>query len=247
MKVNATANVLDDNPLAHGLGADSEFDGLLNDDPIEDGPDEEEFDDEEDEGEIDDGEDEEFDQLDESGTIADDGAEPDPTATGKYDIAARRVNLQKEIGNLAVYLADLQAKAKFIKKQMAAAVEELAALKFAEEKPLPLFDQPAVPTSGEMTQPPMPVDPVVEGATSATPTTLADEDESWRNTTTKDLGLPKGICKILEEEAGITTLGGIADWSSKKGLTDIPGIGQGKADKIDEATEKFWGVGVTTE
>jgi hypothetical protein len=71
-----------------------------------------------------------------------------------------------------------------------------------------------------------------------------DSDESWRSASLlNDLGLPPGLCELLSEnpEKTIKTVGDITDWTSKgKNLTDIPKIGQSKADKIQDALEKFW-------
>jgi hypothetical protein len=52
-------------------------------------------------------------------------------------------------------------------------------------------------------------------------------------------GLPGPIVGLLVE-AGLTTIGGVADWTAGKPLTDIPGVGPTKAEKIADALEGFW-------
>lgn len=68
----------------------------------------------------------------------------------------------------------------------------------------------------------------------------ATSDESWRQTELSDLGITGKLAESLQE-AGLSTLGAIADWSEAgKLLTDIAGIGPGKAEKIDEACAEYW-------
>lgn len=68
----------------------------------------------------------------------------------------------------------------------------------------------------------------------------AAEDGSWREIPLEVLGFPVGIHAKLHE-AGLLTLGAIADWTaSGKQLTDIPGIGPGKAGRIEDALGRFW-------
>lgn len=73
-------------------------------------------------------------------------------------------------------------------------------------------------------------------------------DEAWRAidiSALQDHGLPGGIVgKLVDAE--IRTIGDLSNWHTPpptgqgKTLTDIPGVGQAKADKIDEALAKFW-------
>ena len=69
------------------------------------------------------------------------------------------------------------------------------------------------------------------------------EPEEWRSVTLAELtkhGLSRPIAAKLEE-AGLATLGAIADWSkSGKLFTDIAGIGNAGAEKIDDAMAAFW-------
>lgn len=62
----------------------------------------------------------------------------------------------------------------------------------------------------------------------------------WRTTPVDQLGLSDGIVMLLQE-AGINTVGLIADWTDKgKNLTDIPHIGEQKAEAIRQALDRFW-------
>lgn len=68
-----------------------------------------------------------------------------------------------------------------------------------------------------------------------------EEDQSWREVTIEDAGIPEKLCAFLREnKPPIETLGDLADWTSKYQLTDINGIGPAKATQIDEAMDRFW-------
>jgi hypothetical protein len=72
------------------------------------------------------------------------------------------------------------------------------------------------------------------------PTPPDDGDDSWRALSIDELDIPKSLREKLRE-AEITSVGGIADWtSSGKNLTDIRGVGEAKAEKIQDALEKVW-------
>lgn len=66
------------------------------------------------------------------------------------------------------------------------------------------------------------------------------DDESWKAVEIGELDVPDGILnKLIEAE--IETIGDLANWNeSGKLLTDIEGIGQAKAEKIEAALDKFW-------
>ncbi|NDF13297.1 MAG: hypothetical protein EB060_10855 [Proteobacteria bacterium] len=65
-------------------------------------------------------------------------------------------------------------------------------------------------------------------------------DESWRSEPISALGLPGKLPEFLAD-ASIHTIGELADHtSSGKLLTDINGIGPGKAEVIENALEAFW-------
>jgi hypothetical protein len=68
------------------------------------------------------------------------------------------------------------------------------------------------------------------------------DDERWRSvpvTKLADYGLSARIIDILED-AEIFTIGHVSDWTAKKPLTAIGGIGEAKAKKIDDALIDFW-------
>jgi hypothetical protein len=83
--------------------------------------------------------------------------------------------------------------------------------------------------------------PSSDGAPAPTATTAPDDNDKWRATTLEQLGIPAGIRKVLAEDNGITTLGGIADWT-KTGhpLTDLKKIGEKKAEVIEAAMDRYW-------
>lgn len=76
------------------------------------------------------------------------------------------------------------------------------------------------------------------------------EDESWRLVKIADLnGISSAIARSLEEnpKKPIVTVGDLNDWTEEMGqkgchspLTEIPKIGKGKAEKIEEALAAFW-------
>jgi DNA-directed RNA polymerase alpha subunit len=64
--------------------------------------------------------------------------------------------------------------------------------------------------------------------------------ELWRQASVAELGLPEIIVTLLCE-SGLETIGKIADYSeSGKRLTDIPNIGEKKAEVIERALEEYW-------
>ena len=80
--------------------------------------------------------------------------------------------------------------------------------------------------------------PGMETAAAAAP---PKPDESWRKATLDELGLTGAIAKALaENEPPLTTLGAISDWTKEYRLIDVKGIGEAKADDIEEALEDYW-------
>lgn len=73
-----------------------------------------------------------------------------------------------------------------------------------------------------------------------------ESDDSWKAVPVTDLDLSPTIAKLLSEHSsadypnGIKTIGDIARYTEDHPLTGIKNIGQGKAEKIEEALEKFW-------
>lgn len=66
------------------------------------------------------------------------------------------------------------------------------------------------------------------------------DDDSWREISVDELDLPKSLKEKLKEQ-DFETVGHIADFTSKgKNLTDIRGIGEKKADQLQDALEKVW-------
>ncbi len=64
--------------------------------------------------------------------------------------------------------------------------------------------------------------------------------QSWRDVPLSELDIPAGILRLLYE-ADIETVGQLADYTiTGKPLTSIAGIGEAKAERIEEALEKFW-------
>lgn len=94
-----------------------------------------------------------------------------------------------------------------------AAVAELRAIIHRASTPLPLFDQQPQP----------------EG------------ENAWREVLLVEAlqGVPSNILAKLAE-AGLTTVGQMADFTQSERLIDVPGIGQAKAEQIEAALESFW-------
>jgi hypothetical protein len=88
---------------------------------------------------------------------------------------------------------------------------------------MPLFD------NVNQTQPGEPTD-----------ASASEDDETWLMTPLTKTTLSNATLKKLADSE-IKTMGDLADWTNAgKLLTDIPGIGEKAADKIDVATGKFW-------
>jgi hypothetical protein len=65
-------------------------------------------------------------------------------------------------------------------------------------------------------------------------------DESWRDEPLSALDLPAKTVESIEK-AEVRTIGQLADWTnSGKLLTDLPGVGEAKAQKIHDALDAFW-------
>lgn len=68
---------------------------------------------------------------------------------------------------------------------------------------------------------------------------LGDPNQPWRDVPVEELELTAGTLKALTE-AGITTLGKIADHTNSYELTDIKGIGPVAAEKLRERLDAWW-------
>lgn len=73
----------------------------------------------------------------------------------------------------------------------------------------------------------------------------ADEPDGWQDVPLSEAlaGVPASVIEALAE-ANLTTVGELADWIAADGgrhrLTDIKGIGEAKAEQIQQALEAFW-------
>jgi len=67
----------------------------------------------------------------------------------------------------------------------------------------------------------------------------AAPDDAWREASVEALDLPRIIITKLED-VGIMTVGDISDWTAKRPLTDVSGIGEAKVGQIEAALTKFW-------
>lgn len=64
---------------------------------------------------------------------------------------------------------------------------------------------------------------------------------AWRETSLDELFDPAKTLRKALAEAGLDTVGQLADYSAtEKRLTDIPGIGPGKAQEIEDRMMSFW-------
>jgi hypothetical protein len=138
-------------------------------------------------------------------------ATPEPLSPAERELAEIRAAAREAGVDEREYLVRKEA-ASDAKKTWEAALTRLQRLCLATQEELPLFDRPA--------------DAVVE-------------PEPWRSHPVAELGLPDGIVTALEE-AGLATVGAMADYTEDHQITDVLGIGQAKADKIDEALLVFW-------
>lgn len=68
----------------------------------------------------------------------------------------------------------------------------------------------------------------------------APKTDAWKDAKLADvLALPAAIHQSMAD-AQLRTMGQLAEFTVRNRLTDIPGIGEVKASKIEDALEKFW-------
>jgi hypothetical protein len=163
-------------------------------------------------------------------------------ATGGELTADPRARLEKEIqeqqievANLAVSHSRKQAEAKSVKKELDLAVEDLRDMEGRLERGE--FSLPFTGLAGEGGA-------GAAGSGGSAPLAgqleLPIEDNAWKSVPLSELGLTGKLAESLTE-AGLTTMGAIAEYTgSEKRLTDIAGIGPGKAEKVEQACEAYW-------
>ena len=147
-----------------------------------------------------------------------------PETTPEEDWQAELEHLQSALAELTIRRIEAQEGMKAARTKENEAAAELRSHYRKGPERLPLFDAATPSPEAE-----------VAGPTADT--------EAWRMVTTEELGLPAGICQRLREnpDASIATLGDLADWSiAGHLLTNVPGIGQTKSERIDEACQAYW-------
>jgi hypothetical protein len=158
--------------------------------------------------------------------------------------------IQAELADAAVEIAEAKAATKSAAKRFESLVERYAELKNSEPERLPLFDRetpkpkPATESTSSQPsdQPSTETTPATESTPAETPEVTPEVDPNgWRSVSITDLDIPAGTAKLLIE-AGIDTIGKMADFTAtpNQRLTDVKGIGQGKAERIENAMIAFW-------
>lgn len=68
------------------------------------------------------------------------------------------------------------------------------------------------------------------------------DENAWRVVDISELRLSSTLESKLRENQGkpINTIGDLSDWTMSNSLSDIKGIGSGKATKIEESLDAFW-------
>lgn len=157
----------------------------------------------------------------------------------RAEMARQIEELQKEVADQACEVARRAGGLKSAKKEFDGLVEELRDLErrfesgdygLAFDPSKSAGDVPAgtgaAQLDGQMTLP--------------LPDPNSPEELDWRSTPIGYIGLTGKLLESIEG-AGLTTMGLLADYTAAgKLLTDIGGIGPGKAEKIEQACEKFW-------
>ncbi len=139
---------------------------------------------------------------------------------------------ERTVAELDRRIEGIKADLKDAKDEHDGAVSNLRRLVRSAGKSMPLFNK-TKPAASETNS--------ASGETKAADSPI--EDESWRTVPLSTLDIPPGTLKLLEENQGcpITTVGELAEWTKTRPLSDIKGIGSGKATKIEDALENFWG------
>lgn len=137
---------------------------------------------------------------------------------------------------------DAKAAASAAKQALDAAHEALTlAILEPHPKPLPLLN--GIATDATSSSPSAgPSDGLTAGDCGASP----QRDDAWKAEPIEALGLPAKSVNEPLIAAGVTTLGKLAAWTEPdergvcKQLADIPGIGKGRAEKIENAVVAWW-------
>lgn len=137
----------------------------------------------------------------------------------RYDAASERARER------LCKLANLKQETANAKKAYDGAMIELAEL--SEEDDYPLFDKKTKPAAEKQAEP-KPVEP--------------QPNDAWKEVSVTALGLNDRTTQLLLEAKpnGITTLGEFQQFLAKKTLRDIDGVGEAKAQLIEDAWMKFW-------
>ncbi len=155
----------------------------------------------------------------------------DPRAQLEKEIQEQQI----EVANLAVSHSRKQSEAKSVKKELDLAVEDLRDMEGRLERGE--YSLPFTGLAGEGG-----AGGIGSGCSAplAGQLELPIEDNAWKSVPLSELGLTGKLAESLAE-AGLTTMGAIAEYTgSEKRLTDIDGIGPGKAEKVEQACEAYW-------
>ena len=124
------------------------------------------------------------------------------------------MNLSREIGEVCVGIAQVEAERKDMKSHYRFLVETLRVVVEEGPESLPLID------------PPKP---------------SASQNEAWRAVSIRELQMPPSVLGVFEE-ADISTLGELSKAiEGERWWDEFEGIGEGKAEKVAEAFCRFWG------
>lgn len=167
----------------------------------------------------------------------------------RFDLEYEIRNQQIKVAGLASSWSKKQAAAKHAKKEFDLEVENLRDMEQRLERGefgLPFqgyvdTGSTSSGTSSGTSAAPLPGQQELPlGESGAEATTTDQPDDAWRAVTLAELSIKGKLAESLTD-AGLTTLGALADYTAAdKRLTDIAGIGAGKAAKIEEATLAYW-------
>jgi hypothetical protein len=162
-----------------------------------------------------------------------------PKVDPRSEMVLQIESLQREVADQACEVSRLAGVMKSAKKEFDGLVEELRDLERRfESGDYGLAFDPAK-SAGDV--------PAGTGAgslpgqkTLPLPDPNSPDELAWRSTALSEIGLSGKLLESLED-AGLKTMGLLADYTAAgKLLTDIAGIGKGKAEKIEQACEGFW-------